>query len=283
MEPYPEVMEGRSPQRGEIILYQDQPSMSSTEDSDLIDDQQRLRASLPSSPINKPPHNDRFVRIKKTSCPTGPITRREKPIRSRPKSLAFDQDMIDMHNGEWLSEHADSSVVSKMKQPEYRIRKYKSVISLSSDNTSSVDNAPQQMMSRSVHQSPVKQARTPKMIDVSPQYLVNSNIQVKSKEQGGSRVKQLLFRRISRTSETKNEDYVQNRPVHKRSKSSSSPNTMSNIRFLRKKSEDNEESYLLNSPYDDDDNINVSHNPSNTNTITSEYHPMSYSSGEESN
>ena len=122
------------------------------------------------------------------------------------------------------------------------------------------------------------------MIDVSPQYLVNSNIQVKSKEQGGSRVKQLLFRRMSRSSETKNEDSVHNRPVYKRSKSSSSPNTMSNIRFLRKKSDDTEESYLLNSPYDDDDdNIDVSHSPSNTNTINSEYHPMSYSSGEENN
>merc|ERR1719510_2252004 len=111
--------------------------------------------------------------------------------------------MIDMHDDEcyedMLNEYTESSIASDMNQSDFRIRKYKSVISLSSDNTSSVQTVPQQVMSKSSHQSPVKPARTPKIMDVSPQYLSSSSIQSNSKDQGASRVKQLLFRRMSRS------------------------------------------------------------------------------------
>jgi len=276
-------MARKSPQRGQIVVYQDQPSISSREDSDLMKYHQRRPTSLSTSPIHTTPHTDRYLRVKKTSCPTGLATRREKPARSRPKSLAFDQDMINVDSDEWLTEYTESSDVANMQQPDFRIRKYRSVISLSSDDTSSVKTIPEHTMSKSVHQSPVKPAKTPKMIDVSPQYFSSSSsTQIKSKEQGASRVKQLLFRRISRSSENKNAEVFQKDPVSKRSKSSSSPSTISNMRFLRKKTSDDEENYLLPSPLNDND-LDFSHIPIYTNTITSDYQATLYLSGEESN
>merc|ERR1719510_1342118 len=190
--------------------------------------------------------------------------------------------MIDMHDDEcyedMLNEYTESSIASDMNQSDFRIRKYKSVISLSSDNTSSVQTVPQQVMSKSSHQSPVKPSRTPKIMDVSPQYFSGCSSQSNSKDQGGSRVKQLLFRRMSRSSGVKSTDIIQKESISKRSKSSSSPDTKSNIRFLRKKTSDNEEkNYLLN--FDDDDDLDISPSSIHTNIITSQHHALSYSSG----
>ena len=284
MEHYPEAIARKSPQRGQIIVYQDQPSMLYTEDSELVDvDRQRRSASLSTSPNHTPQHTNKSVRSKKTSCPSGTfVTHRGKPVRSRPKSLAFDHNVIDMHSEDWLNEYTESSTISNVNQPDFQIRKYRSVISLNSDNTSSVKAIPQLTKSKSVHQSPVKHARTPKMIDVSPQYFAaGSSSQIKSKEQGASRVKQLLFRRMSRSSESKNSEVLQNIPISKRSQSSSSPTTRSNMRFLRKKTNDDEEDYLLPSPHDDDnDDFDSTHDQ----IYSSHNDPLTlYSSGEESN
>ena len=138
------------------------------------------------------------------------------------------------------------------------------------------------MMSKSVHQSPVKPARTPKIMDVSPQYLSSGSAQLYSKDQTGSRVKQLLFRRMSRSSGVKSTDMVQKETTSKRCKSSSSPTVRTNIRFLRKKTNDNEEEdYLLNAHLDDED-LDVTHKSIHTDIITSQRHDMSYSSAEDS-
>lgn len=191
--------------------------------------------------------SDSRLRVKKTSCPVGAFATQDsnKPKRLRPKSLAFDPGMIELHDDNWIQPDIDSSMASETSHSELRIRKYRSVISLSSDNTSSVH---QQKMSKSVNQSPTKTMTAPKMIDVSPQYFSSSSKHAKSKEQGGSRVKELLFRRMSRSSNTKNEEslYKDSVPnVTRRSKSSSSPSIKSNLRFLNKKTDENDDEYLL--------------------------------------
>ena len=284
MEHYHEITARKSPHRGQILTYQNQPLISSREESDVIDSQHYRRSSLSTSPFRTSPYSDSQVPIKKTSCPSGPMISQDKHVRSRPKSLAFDQEMIDSHNDTWLNEYTDSSIASNVSQSEVRIRKYKSVISLSSDNTSTVQTVPQHTMSKSVHQSPVKPARTPKIIDVSPQYFSTSK-QMKSKEQGGSRVKELLFRRLSRSSDTKNIENEQKDPVTygtRRSKSSSSPSTKSNMRFLIKKSNNDEDEEYLLKLSNDNTNVGVSNSSISTTMTTPEYHPMSYSSSEDS-
>ena len=301
---YPEVMEERSPRRGQIIVYRDHPSTSSTEDNDTIDDQEHLKHARmhSTSPTRTNPYIDGSMRTKKTSCPEGYlVTRREKSIKSRPrpKSLAFDQEMMESNvENTWLidqsnaenNESLDTSILEHQDSESYRrIRKYRSVISLTSDNTSSVQTmSPQpRAMSKSAHQSPIKSDRTnPKMIDVSPQYFSSSQSKSKDQQIGASRVKQLLFRRMSRSSDSKNVDVAKQESVSKRSKSSSSPSTTSNLRFLKKKTNENEEDFLLNSPSQEieSDQFDVSHDRSiNSDTIPSEPNrPTLYSSAEES-
>ena len=303
MEHYQEAMEGRSHQRGQIIVYRDHQSTSSTEDNDMIDDPKDIQhaAMYSTSPSRNPHFIDRTMRIKKTSCPEGyMITRREKSVKSRPrpKSLAFDQNLIDSNTNEsWLINQSniesdipsDPSLLDEQDSGNYhRIRKYRSVISLSSDNTSSVQTVSPQsrVMSKSAHQSPIKSDKTnPKIMDVSPQYFSSSQTKSKDQQVGASRVKQLLFRRMSRSSESKSVDDTKQDLVSKRSKSSSS-STRSNMRFLKKKINDNEEDYLLNSPIhaDDIDKFDVSDTRSTySNTIPSEHNrPTIYSSAEES-
>ena len=303
MEHYQEAMEEKSHQRGQIIVYRDHQSTSSTEDNDMIDDPKDIQhaAMYSTSPSRNPHFIDRTMRIKKTSCPEGyMITRREKSVKSRPrpKSLAFDQNLIDSNTNEsWLINQSkiesdipsDPSLLEEQDSGNYhRIRKYRSVISLSSDNTSSVQTVSPQsrVMSRSAHQSPIKSEKTnPKIMDVSPQYFSSSQTKCKDQQIGASRVKQLLFRRMSRSSESKSVDTTKQDSVSKRSKSSSS-STRSNMRFLKKKINDNEEDYFLNSPIhaDDSDKFDVSDTRSTySNTIPSEQNrPTIYSSAEES-
>ena len=302
MEHYQEAMEERSHQRGPIIVYRDHPSTPSTEDNDMIDDPKNIQhaAMYSTSPSRSSHYIDRTMRNKKTSCPEGYlITRREKSVnaRPRPKSLAFDQNLIDSNTNEtWLINQSnidndipsDPSLLDEQDSGNYhRIRKYRSVISLSSDNTSSVQTVSPQsrVMSRSAHQSPIKSDQAnPKMMDVSPQYFSSS--QTKSKDQvRASRVKQLLFRRMSRSSESKIVDVTKQDSVSKRSKSSSS-SSRSNMRFLKKKVNENDEDFLLNSPIhaDDSDKFDVSNARSMySNTIPSEpSRPTLYSSADES-
>ena len=132
-------------------------------------------------------------------------------------------------------------------------------------------------MSKSVHPSPVK----PRMIPQDDRCFSNlstNSLQVKSKEQSGSRVKKLLFQRLSRASNNKNDDSIGNKLATKRSKSSSSPSSNADIRYLRKKSSDVEEAYLLSAPYNDeyeecdldiDDSINTKNVVSQTYTCSS--------------
>ena len=246
---------------------------------------QNRSTSLSTSPARYS-SSSKSLRVKKTSCPSGPTAtnNQNKSVRTRPKSLAFDTEMIDSHDDQWLDQYINpSSRPSSEEQSEIRVRKYRSVISLSSDNASSVQSISQYPMSKSVHQSPVKPARSPKIIDVSPHYLSTNSLQVKSKEQSGSRVKKLLFQRLSRASNNKN-DAAGNKDATKRSKSSSSPSTKADIRYLRKKSSDVEEAYLLSAPYNDegeecdldiDDSVN-------TKNVLSEYQTYTYSSSEDS-
>ena len=291
---YPEAMEERSPQRGQIIIYRDHPSTSSTEDNDVIDDTENFHQAKfhRTSPTRTTPNIVKPIRTKKTSCPDGYlITRREKSakVRPRPKSLAFDQELIEGEIDEpWLIDHSSAAddIVSNVEAQEaetyHRIRKYRSVISLSSDNTSSVQQVSPQprAMSKSVHQSPTKPNRTnPKMMDVSPQYFSSSQSKSKDQQVGASRVKQLLFRRMSRSQST---DDTKQESATKRSKSSSSTNPRSNMRFLKKKINDNEDDYLLQSPIHPDDGDNFDRSI-DSNTIPSETNrPTLYSSAEES-
>ena len=303
---YPEVMERGSPQRGQIIVYRDHLSTSSTEDNDIIEDPDTFQhtAFYSASPSRTTPTINKPIKTKKTSCPDGfLVTRRDNSVkaRPRPKSLAFDQEITENSlNDAWQINQAnsanDSSLDISLREEDvevegnhHRIRKYRSVISLSSDNTSSVQTVlPQpKAMSKSVHQSPIKPGRTnPKMIDVSPQYFSSSQAKSRDQQIGASRVKQLLFRRMSRSSDSKSTEFTRQESVSKRSKSSSSPTTRSNMRFLRKKVNDDEENYLLNSPphLEDDDKLDVSnHIFDNSNPIPSEPNrPMVYSSAEES-
>ena len=272
----------------------------------MIDDPETFQHTTlhSASPSHTTPTTNRPIRTKKTSCPDGfLVTRRDKSAkaRPRPKSLAFDQDRLESSfNDAWQINQSnsanDSSLDISFREEEveeernlHRIRKYRSVISLSSDNTSSVQTVvpKPKVMSKSVHQSPVKPARTnPKMIDVSPQYFSSSQAKSKDQQIGASRVKQLLFRRMSRSSDTKNTEVTKQESVSKRSKSSSSPTTRSNMRFLKKKVNDDEENYLLNSPLhpEDDDQLDIRYDRfDDSNTIPSEpSRPMVYSSAEES-
>ena len=303
MEHYQEAMEERSHQRGPIIVYRDLPSTPSTEDNDMIDDSKNIqRAEMYStSPSRSSHYIDRTMRNKKTSCPEGYlITRREKSVnaRPRPKSLAFDQNLIDSNTNETCLINqsnidndipSDPSLLDEQDSGKYhRIRKYRSVISLSSDNTSSVQTVSPQsrVMSRSAHQSPIKSYQAnPKMIDVSPQYFSSSQTKSNDQQVRASRVKQLLFRRMSRSSESKSVDVTNQDSVSKRSKSSSS-STRSNMRFLKKKVNENDEDFLLNSPIhaDDSDKFDVSNATSMySNTIPSEpSRPTLYCSADES-
>ena len=286
-EHYPETTTRKSPQRGQTIFLQNQQSITSTEDSQLMEYQRRQNrsTSLSTSPARYS-SSSKSLRVKKTSCPSGPTASNQtKSVRSRPKSLAFDTQMIDSHDDEWLDQYINpSSGPSSEEQSEIRVRKYLSVISLTSDNASSVQSIPHHPMSKSVHQSPVKPARSPKIIDVSPHYLSTNSLQVKSKEQGGSRVKKLLFQRLSRASNNKNEGYIGSKDATKRSKSSSSPSTNADIRYLRKKSSDVEEAYLLSAPYNDEDeecDLDIDDSV-NTKNVVSEYQTYTYSSSEDS-
>ena len=248
---------------------------------------QNRSTSLSTSPARYS-SSSKSLRVKKTSCPSGPTatSNQNKSVRTRPKSLAFDTEMIDSgDDDEWLDKYINpSSGPSSEEQSEIRVRKYRSVISLSSDNASSVQSIPHYPMSKSVHQSPVKPARSPRMIDVSPHYLSTNSLQVKSKEQSGSRVKKLLFQRLSRASNNKNDESTGNKIATKRSKSSSSPSNNADIRYLRKKSSDVEEAYLLSAPYNDEDeecdlDIDDSVSPKN---VVSESQTYTCSSSEES-
>ena len=296
---YPEVMEERSPQRGQIIVYRDHPSTSSTEDNDMIDDPENLQQYHSTSPTRTTPKIVKPIRTKKTSCPDGYlITRREKSVKSRPrpKSLAFDKELIENDTNEsWLIDQSTvgsdfvsdvSNVEAQEAETYHRIRKYRSVISLSSDNTSSVQQVSPQprAMSKSVHQSPIKPSRTnPKMMDISPQYFSSSQSKSKDQQVGASRVKQLLFRRMSRSQST---DDTKQESATKRSKSSSSSNPRTNMRFLKKKINDDEDDYLLQSPIhlEDGDNLDaLKYRSIDSNTILSETNrPTLYSSAEES-
>ena len=156
---------------------------------------QNRSTSLSTSPARYS-SSSKSLRVKKTSCPSGPTAtnNQNKSVRTRPKSLAFDTEMIDSHDEEWFDQYINpSSGPTSEEQSDIRVRKYRSVISLSSDNASSVQSIPYHPMSKSVHQSAVKPARSPRMIDVSP--TSTNSLQVKSKEQSGSRVKKLLFQR----------------------------------------------------------------------------------------
>ena len=248
---------------------------------------QNRSTSLSTSPARYS-SSSKSLRVKKTSCPSGPTAtnNQNKSVRTRPKSLAFDTEMIDSHDEEWFDQYINpSSGPTSEEQSDIRVRKYRSVISLSSDNASSVQSIPYHPMSKSVHQSPVKPARSPcRMIDVSPHYLSTNSLQVKSKEQSGSRVKKLLFQRLSRASNNKNDDSIGNKIATKRSKSSSSPSSNADIRYLRKKSSDVEEAYLLSAPYNDEDeecDLDID-DSINTKNVLSESQTYTCSSSEES-
>ena len=117
-----------------------------------------------------------------------------------------------------------------------------------------------------------------------PGCLSTNSLQVKSKEQSGSRVKKLLFQRLSRASNNKNDDSIGNKLATKRSKSSSSPSSNADIRYLRKKSSDVEEAYLLSAPYNDEDeecDLDID-DSINTKNVVSESQTYTCSSSEES-
>ena len=66
MEHYPEVTARKSPHRGQMIVYQSQQLISSTEDSNLTEEQQQFRrSSLSTSPLRTTPYTDSHLRIKK--------------------------------------------------------------------------------------------------------------------------------------------------------------------------------------------------------------------------
>ena len=254
-------MPGKSPHRGQILVYQDQPLAVSTEDNDFRQFNPMKRSISTTSQHEAIMQNDSRIRVKKTSCPAARSLnthRSSKTKHLRPQSLAFDEGMVNLHSDSWTQPDNDSSMEPEISHSEVRIRKYRSVISLSSDDTSTVL---QQNMSKSVSQSPTKTSTAPKMIDVSPQYLLSSSKHAKAKEQAGSRVKELLFRRMSRTSGTEKAETVHKdsaAAVTRRSKSSSSQPKKSNLRFLNKKTDDNDDEYLLNSPIDGSEHFSAS-------------------------
>ena len=111
-EHYPETTTRKSPQRGQTIFFQSQQSITSTEDSQLMEYQRRQNrsTSLSTSPARYS-SSSKSLRVKKTSCPSGPTAtnNQNKSVRTRPKSLAFDTEMIDSHDEEWFDQYLKTS------------------------------------------------------------------------------------------------------------------------------------------------------------------------------
>ena len=67
-------MPGKSPHRGQILVYQDQPLAVSTEDNDFRQFNPMKRSISTTSQHEAIMHSDSRIRVKKTSCPAGSLT-----------------------------------------------------------------------------------------------------------------------------------------------------------------------------------------------------------------